>query len=369
MEIRKIPIKNRKDEHIYLVSTENVESHDTTWFEHVSFVHNAIPELNLNDVNIASEFLGRQISAPVIIGAMTGGTELTKKINVSLAKVAQKFKIPMMVGSQRVILRHPESKESFSAVRKHAPDIPIVGNLGIAQIATSENFEYVSEVIENIKADALAIHLNVIQELIQPEGDKIFSGVYDNIKLLRDQYDIPIVIKETGCGISREVAQKLVETGIDIIDVSGVGGTSWVAVEYYRAKKENIQSKMDLGELYWDWGIPTAASIIEVNSVVNKFPNTNIKIIGSGGIRNGIDIAKALRLGADYAALARPFLMAALEGQESIDDLIEKLLRELKITMLLTSSKKIEELKKVPIIVSSSLNEWVKQRKAEITYS
>lgn len=272
----------------------------------------------------------------------------------------------MMVGSQRVILRHPETKESFSAVREHAPDIPIVGNLGIAQIAVSENFNYVKQVIDNIEADALAIHLNVIQELIQPEGDKVFSGVIDNIKVLKKQYDIPIVIKETGCGISREVAQMLVDVGVDIIDVSGVGGTSWVAVEYYRAKKEKIKSKMELGELYWDWGIPTAPSIIEVNSVLKNSPHANIKIIGSGGIRTGIDVAKALRLGADYTALARPFLMVALESQESIENFIDKLLRELKITMLLTSSGTVDELKKAPIIIGSSLKEWVEKRKINL---
>ena len=364
MDILKIPIQNRKDEHILLVSTEEVESHDTTWLEHIRFVHNALPELNLDDVDLSCEFLGKPISAPIFIGAMTGGTELTKKINVSLAKAAQKYRIPMMVGSQRVILRHPETKESFSAVRTAAPDIPIVGNLGIAQISASKDFKYVHEIIENIDADALAIHLNVIQELIQPEGDKIFSGVIEKLKILKDQIDIPLVIKETGCGISKEVAKAVVEIGIDIIDVSGVGGTSWVAVEYYRAKKEKIESKMNLGELFWDWGIPTAAGIIEVSSVATN--HSQMKIIGSGGIRNGIDVAKALRVGADFAALARPFLMVALEGQESIEKFIEQIFRELKITMLLTSSKNVDKLKKAPIVISSSLKEWLEERKIKV---
>ncbi|MFX1385168.1 MAG: type 2 isopentenyl-diphosphate Delta-isomerase [Promethearchaeota archaeon] len=363
MEISKIPIKNRKDEHILLVSTENVESNETTWFEHIKFVHNALPELNLDDVNLSCEFLGKSISAPVFIGAMTGGTELTKKINVSLAKAAQKYQIPMMVGSQRVILRHPETKESFSAVRKAAPDIPIIANIGIAQVATSENFDYVEEIINNINADALAIHLNVIQEVIQPEGNKVFSGAFDKIRMLKNQYNIPIVIKETGCGISKEIALKLVEIGIDIIDVSGLGGTSWVAVEYYRAKKHNAEYKMDLGKMFWDWGIPTAASILEVSSVVKSTPN--IKIIGSGGIRSGIDIAKALRIGADFTAITRPFLMGTLEGHTSIEKVIEKILRELRITMLLISSKDINELKKTPIVIGSSLKEWLEERKIE----
>ncbi|NVM44345.1 MAG: type 2 isopentenyl-diphosphate Delta-isomerase [Candidatus Lokiarchaeota archaeon] len=364
MDISNIPIKNRKDEHILLVSKENVESHTTTWLEHIKFVHNTLPELNMDDVDLSCKFLGKSISAPLIIGAMTGGTELTKKINISLAKAAQKYRIPMMVGSQRVILRHPETKGTFAAVRESAPDVPIVGNIGIAQVATSENFDYVEELITNISADALAIHLNVIQEVIQPEGDKIFSGAIKKVKALKEQYNIPIVIKETGCGISREVAQQLVEIGVDIIDVSGVGGTSWVAVEYYRAKKQGIKSKMDLGKLFWDWGIPTAASIIEVSSMVNN--TSKIKIIGSGGIRDGIDIAKALRLGAHFAAMARPFLMVALEGQESIYQFIEKILRELRITMLLTGSKDIGELIKTPIVIESSLKNWIKQRNIEI---
>jgi isopentenyl-diphosphate delta-isomerase len=327
-------------------------------------VHNTLPELNLDDVDLSCKFLGKELAAPIFIGAMTGGTELTKKINVSLARAAQKFQIPMMVGSQRVILRHPETKESFSAVRKSAPDIPIIGNLGIAQIAASKDFDYVSEIIDNINADALAIHLNVIQELIQPEGDKMFSGVIEKLKVLKDQIDIPLVIKETGCGISKEIAKELYDIGINIIDVSGVGGTSWVAVEYYRAKKENIASKIELGKLFWDWGIPTAASILEVGSIANNHPQ--MKVIGSGGIRNGIDVAKALRIGADFAALARPFLMVALEGQESIYKFIEQLFSELRITMLLTGSKNIEELKKAPIVISSSLKEWIEERKIKI---
>jgi isopentenyl-diphosphate delta-isomerase len=360
MDISKIPIKNRKDEHIYLVSTEDVESHETTWFEHIRFVHKPIPELSLGDIDLTCEFLGKPISAPVFVGAMTGGTELTKKINVSLAKAAQKYQIPMMVGSQRVILRHPETKDTFSAVRESAPDIPIIGNLGIAQIATSESFDYVNEIIENINADALAIHLNVIQELIQPEGDKTFSGVFEKLQLLQEQIDIPIVIKETGCGISKEIASQLNKIGVNIIDISGIGGTSWVAVEYYRAKNENMELKQELGKLFWDWGIPTAASIFEVSSVAKN--NQEMRIIGSGGIRSGIDIAKALRIGAHFAALARPFLMVALEGQEAIEKFIEKTFQELEITMLLTGSKNVEKLKEVPIIISSDLKEWLIQR-------
>ncbi|TFF88686.1 MAG: type 2 isopentenyl-diphosphate Delta-isomerase [Promethearchaeota archaeon] len=363
MDISKIPIKNRKDEHILLVSTENVESNKTTWLEHAKFVHNGLPELNLTDIKLSCDLLGKKISAPVIIGAITGGTELAKKINTTLAKAAQKYNIPMMVGSQRAILRHPEAKESFSIVRKSAPDIPIIGNIGIAQVAVSKNLDYIQELIDNIDADALAIHLNLIQEVIQPEGDNTFAGALEKIEEIKDQYNIPIIIKETGCGISKEVAERLVDLGVDIIDVSGVGGTSWAAVEYYRAKKQKEKSKMELGKVYWDWGIPTAASIIEVSSVFKKQSST--KIIGSGGIRNGVDIAKTLRLGADFAALARPFLMVALEGQKSIYEFIEQTIKELKIAMLLAKSRNIEELKKAPIVIQSSLKEWLKARKIE----
>jgi isopentenyl-diphosphate delta-isomerase len=364
MDIKNYPIKNRKDEHILLVSTENVETHVRTWFEHVKFVHKTLPELNLDDIDLSCKFLGKSISAPLIIGAMTGGTELTKKINVSLAKAAQKYQIPMMVGSQRVILKHPETKGTFSAVREAAPAVPIVGNIGIAQLATSTNLDYVEELITNINADALAIHLNVIQEVIQPEGDNIFTGAIEKIGELKEKYNIPIVVKETGCGISREVAQQLVEIGVDIIDVSGVGGTSWVAVEYFRAKKQGFKSKMDLGKLFWDWGIPTAASIIEVSSILND--SSNVKIIGSGGIRDGIDIAKSVRLGAHFAAMARPFLMVALESQETIYQFIETTLKELSITMLLTGSKSIKDLLKTKIVIETPLKNWLTQRKIEI---
>jgi len=363
MDITKIPIKNRKDEHILLVSTENIESHDTTWLEYVKFVHNTLPEINMDDISLSSEFLGKKISSPIIIGAMTGGTELTKKINAKLAKAAQKYQIPMMVGSQRVILDHPETKDTFSIVRENAPDVPIVGNIGMAQIASSANFEYVNQIIENINADALAIHLNVIQEVIQPEGDKEFSGTIDKIRALKNQINIPLVIKETGCGISKEIARKFIKIGIDYIDVAGLGGTSWVAVEYFRAKKYNEESKMDLGKTFWDWGIPTAASILEVSSVIDNSSNT--KIIGSGGIKNGMEIAKAIRIGAEHAAIAKQFLKVALEGQNSIEKFIEKLLRELRITMLLTGSKNVEDLKHAPIVISSLLKEWLEERKID----
>ncbi|TXT67418.1 MAG: Isopentenyl-diphosphate delta-isomerase [Promethearchaeota archaeon] len=365
MEIEKIPITNRKDEHILLVSQEKVESTETTWLEHIRFVHNTMPELDLDAVKFSGKFLGRNISAPIIIGAMTGGTPLTKRINVSLAKAAQKYKIPMMVGSQRVILKRPETKSSFSAVRECAPDVPIVGNIGIAQIATSENFDYIHEIIDNIEADAVAIHFNVIQEVIQPEGDKNFAGVLQNIAKLKDQIDIPIIIKETGCGISKNTARQLFDIGIEHIDVSGVGGTSWIAVEYYRAKKYGEVSKKELGKLFWDWGIPTAATILEVQSAVTRPEST--KIIGSGGIRSGIDVAKAIRLGANFAALARPFLIVALEGESSIETFIEQTIKELQITMLLTGSKTIEELKKAPVVIGSSLKEWIEKRKIDFT--
>jgi isopentenyl-diphosphate delta-isomerase len=291
---------------------------------------------------------------------MTGGTDLTKSINIKLAKVADKFNIPMMVGSQRVILRHPEAKTSFSVIRDHAPNVPMISNIGLAQIANSENFDYIPILIDNIKADALAIHLNAIQEVIQPEGDKKFAGALEKIRELKKQISIPIIIKETGCGISKETAKKIIENGVRIIDVAGVGGTSWVAVEYYRAKEHQELTKEKLGKLFWDWGIPTAASILEVKKYSIDY--TDAKIIASGGIRTGIDIAKSLRLGADYAAMARPLLLETLKNENSLFSFVEQKLTELRITMLLTGSRDIYDLEEAPVVISGKLKNWIEER-------
>lgn len=364
MNLADIPITNRKDEHILLVSTKDVECKRTTMLEDVEFVHDTLPDLDLDQIDVSKTFLDKSMDAPLIIGAMTGGTELTKKINVKLAKNAQKFNIPMMVGSQRVILKRPDTATSFSAIRDHAPDVPIVGNIGLAQVAMSDNFDYVDKLIDNINANALAVHLNAIQEVIQPEGDKKFANAIKNIEKLKDQIDIPIIIKETGCGISNEVAKDLFDIGIKIIDVSGVGGTSWVAVEYYRALEHDMKTKMALGKLFWDWGIPTAASIIEVKSAASQHPG--VQIIGSGGIRTGIDVAKAIRLGAGFAAMARPLLMEVLKDEKALTDFIQQVITELKIAMLLTGSKNLVELQKAPIVISGALKNWMEERKNKI---
>lgn len=353
-------IKDRKDDHIEIANKKDIESKMSTWLECVSFVHNALPNINLEDIDINTPFLKKTISAPIIFNALTGGTALGKKINEIIAHTADKFNLPVEVGSQRVAIEHPEVIESFSVIREFAPEIPIIANIGIPQIVTSLKFEDLEKIIDTINADALAIHLNALQESIQPEGETIFKGADEKISEIKDKLGIPLIIKETGSGISKEVAKRLSDIGINMIDVSGVGGTSWSAIEYYRRKELDSGMESRIGKIFWDWGIPTAASIIETRSAISDLSET--KIIASGGIRTGLDIAKCIAIGANYAGLAKPMLDSALQGQDKLDAMVKSLILELKITMFLTSSVNLKELRKKETVILPPLLTWMEQR-------
>ncbi|MHA1728050.1 MAG: type 2 isopentenyl-diphosphate Delta-isomerase [Promethearchaeota archaeon] len=366
LEIALKEISERKDDHLKIALKEKTESTVTTWLECVKFIHSALPEMNIENIDTSIEFLGKKLFAPLIISGITGGTEKGKEINKNLAQAAQKYGIGMMVGSQRIALNNPKTTGTFSIVRKYAPDIPIIANIGISQIvkSTDKNYNSFENIIKMIDADALAIHLNPLQEIIQPEGETNFEQGLKKIAELKDNLEIPILVKETGSGISREIAKELINIGIKIISVSGVGGTSWAAVESYRKKiqiQEKSNLKSDLAELFWNWGIPTAASIIETKSACSK--SDNIKIIGSGGIRTGLDIAKCIAIGADLAGLAKPFLNAAAVNEPSyLNNLMEKLMNELKVTMFLTGNRTIQDLKETSVVIMPQLKFWLEER-------
>ncbi len=368
MDKNTLPIFNRKDEHIALSLDEEINNESDSMFECINLIHNALPELNFNEIDTKTNFLGKNISIPLIISSLTGGTSLGKKINTALAEAAHNNNIAMMVGSQRIALEHPETIESFSVVRLQAPDIPIIANIGIPQLINSLNFNSIEKIIKMIEADAIAIHLNSLQEIIQPEGEPIFDGGLEKIIEVADKIKIPVIIKETGSGISKETAEKLFKNGIKIIDVSGFGGTNWAVIENSRAKKQNNQKpegdlndyRTNFGKIYNNWGIPTAASIIEVQSLRKKY--NDVTIIGSGGIRSGLDMARSLSIGADLIGIAKPFLQAAMNQKGSIDKLIKCLSEELKATMFLTGNKTMNELKKTPKIIFPPLKTWLESR-------
>jgi len=263
-----------------------------------------------------------------------------------------------MVGSQRIQLEHLETSKSFSVVRKSAPSIPIIANLGISQLIQMENFNSIEKIINSIEANAIAIHLNPLQEIIQPEGETNFSGALEKISKLNDFLQIPLIIKETGAGLSKNVSDNLIKIGIKYLDVSGLGGTSFAAVEYSRAKKQNDHLKSSIGNTFLDWGIPTAASIIETKAVAND----STIIIGSGGIRNGLEIAKSIAIGASISAIAQPFLKRAYNNSKDVESYIETLISELKSSMFLTGCNKIEDLKKAEYVILPPLSTWLEKR-------
>jgi isopentenyl-diphosphate delta-isomerase len=267
---------------------------------------------------------------------MTGGTELAHLVNTRLATVAQRYGLAMGVGSQRIALEQPELAPTF-AVRSLAPDILLLANLGAVQLNYGCGLEECLKLVELLEADALILHLNPLQEWVQSGGDSNFKGLLAKIEQICAQLPVPVIAKEVGNGISAPMAKKLIEAGVAAIDVAGAGGTSWAKVESQRAK-DNRQRH--LGQVFADWGLPTAECITAIRSV-----NSTIPLIASGGLKNGLDIAKAMALGADLAGLARPFLVAAIESEAAVDELVKFLIAEIEIVLFCTGNPNLSALK------------------------
>lgn len=341
-------ISQRKDAHIDLCATDEVESRQkSTLLEEVELLHDSLPELDMDAVSLDLEVFGKTLRAPLLITGMTGGAERAREINRHLASVAQELGLAMGVGSQRAMLRHPEMRDTYQ-VREYAPDILLFGNIGAVQ-AVDLTRQQAQDLVGEIDADALCIHLNPGQELIQPEGDRDFRGCLDAIARLRDELDLPIIVKETGCGLSFHTLGKIKETGVQWVDVSGAGGTTWIGVEALRTPPE----QRDLGQLLWDWGVPTAVSI-------SWAEQRGFHTIGSGGLRNALDVARALALGARMAGMALPWLRAVHnEGPEAALAYGERLVAQLRAIMTLTGSKNLDALRHAPRILGSNLERWL----------
>lgn len=333
-----INTEQRKLEHIKICLEEDVEFNKSSKFEEFSLDHNPIPEINFDDINMSVEFLGNKLDYPLYITAITGGTDRAAKINKNLAEAAQKLGIGMGVGSQRAMIEDPSLTYTYE-VRDVAPDIFLVSNLGLPQLIDGFGKDEVIRSVNSIDADALAIHFNPLQEVIQPNGDTNFKGGLEALEDLKD-LDFPIIAKETGSGFSFEKCSKLEDSGVDAINVAGAGGTSWGAVEYYRASYE----KKKLAKEFWDWGIPTAYSVIECS-------RTELPLISSGGIRTGLEVAKSIAMGAELGGLAAPLLEPALEGSEEVVAKLQEIILELKVAMFLVGAKNINELKEVPVTI------------------
>ncbi|MCS3924633.1 type 2 isopentenyl-diphosphate Delta-isomerase [Methanosalsum natronophilum] len=350
----------RKIEHLKLCSSSPVESRfKNSGFDDISLVHRALPEMDMNEIDHSVSFFGKKLKTPFLIASITGGHPDTTAINAALAEAVEETGVGIGVGSQRAAIEDPEQESSFTIVRDKAPTSFIYGNIGAAQIR-EYGIEAMEKMIEVIDADAFAIHLNFLQEAIQPEGDVNATGVIDSISEICE-LDIPIIVKETGCGISHEDAILLKKAGVSAIDVGGVGGTSWAGVEVYRANTQSTDSyRQNVGELFWDFGIPTVASIVECD--------VSLPIIATGGVRSGLDVAKSISLGASVASSALPFIEPAFKGSQFVTKKIEQIIEELKISMFLTGCKNISQLKKSPLTVTGWTKEYLAQRGFDTSY-
>ncbi|MBM2846049.1 MAG: Isopentenyl-diphosphate delta-isomerase [Bacteroidetes bacterium] len=335
---------SRKKQHVNITLTKDVRFRTkTTGLEHLEFVHNALPEVHFSEIDTTTSFLGRKLNLPMMVSCMTGGYADALTINRELAEVAQEIGIAMGVGSQRQALEDKTYHRTFSVVREAAPDIPIVGNIGASEVARMESVDSIQRLVDLIKADAFAVHLNPLQEFLQPEGNTDFRGVLTGIGRLVNGLSVPVIVKEIGAGISAEVARRLLEMGVTHIDIAGAGGTSWAGVETLRRKDRGF------GTQFWDWGIPTARAIRDV--VQLKGNNVQFTLIASGGIISGIDAAKCIALGADLVASARPLLLAwKKDGRKGVHTLLNRWRQELKGVMFLTGSSSITALQRAPLV-------------------
>jgi isopentenyl-diphosphate Delta-isomerase len=337
------PISSRKSSHIRINLEENVASGLTTGFERYRFVHRALPELDLEAVDLGLEIFNRHIQVPILISSMTGGTDEAAVINQNLARAAQAVGAAIGVGSQRAAIEHPELAASFQ-IRRYAPDVLLFANLGAVQLNYGYGLEQCRQAVEMIEADALILHFNALQEAVQPEGDTRFSGLLKKVEQICRSLPVPVIAKEVGWGFSEQDARLLAQAGVAAIDVAGAGGTSWSQVEMHRAKTE---SQARLAAAFIDWGIPTAESILQVRQGA---PQT--LIFASGGIRTGLDIAKAIALGASLGGLAGPFLRAATQSAEAVEQVLLELRREIQVCMFAAGAGSIAALQQTSLVVT-----------------
>lgn len=342
-------IADRKTDHLDLATSGDVAfKRTTTLFECVRLVHDALPDLDLDAISLETTVLGKPLKAPILIAAMTGGAERAERINLELAAIAEERGYAFGLGSQRAMLKRSDVKSSYE-VRKAAPSTLVLGNLGLVQ-ATRMSSAEISDLVSAVGADALCVHLNPAMEIVQEEGDRDFRGGLETFARLVNELDVPVIAKETGCGVSHGVAAKLRHAGVLHVDVSGAGGTSWVAVETQRAQPE----KKALGQSFWEWGIPTAASVAWVHR--HGFQT----VFATGGVQNGIDIAKAIALGASAGGIARAALQALeLGGPSGARRFFDRVEAELRATLLLTGSANLAALSRAPRVIVGELNQWL----------
>lgn len=342
----------RKADHLRICLKQKAQARKvTSGFEDVELVHRALPEVDRQKISLNITFLGKKLSAPLIVGAMTGGTEEAVRINSSIAQAVEELGLGMGVGSQRAAFEDKKLERTYSVARREAPNAFLIANIGGVQLVNGYGLKDVKKAVEMIDADAVAIHLNAVQEAVQPEGQTNFNGILAKIKEISGELDTPVIVKETGSGISAEDAHALESAGVKAIDVGGAGGTSFAAVEFYRSN-----SPSNMGEAFWDWGIPTAASLIEVTQSVK------VPVIASGGIRSGMDVAKSLVLNASLASISQPILEVADKGISETEDLLSCVIDELRNVMFLVGAQNVAMLRNVPAVITRKTAHWLNSR-------
>lgn len=336
-----ISLSSRKSDHIRINLDEDVSSSLTTGLERYRFTHQALPELDLERVDLAQTLFGRQVRAPIIISSMTGGTDEAGRVNRVLAEAAQQAGVVMGVGSQRAALEHPDLAHTFR-VRSYAPDIVLLANLGAIQLNYDYTVDHCRRAVDMIEADALILHLNALQEAVQPEGETRFTGLLERIEMVCRKLEVPVVVKEVGWGISEKAARMLLSAGVAAIDVAGAGGTSWSQVEKYRIVDESLAR---VAAAFRGWGIPTADSICMVRAAAPQ-----ALIFASGGLRSGVDIAKCIALGASLGGMAGPFLKAAVRSLAETVQTLNEIERELRICMFAAGAANLVQLQQTPLV-------------------
>jgi isopentenyl-diphosphate delta-isomerase len=332
---------DRKSNHLRINLEEDVRSGLTTGLERISFAHCALPEVDLHQIDLSTIFLGKELAYPIMISSMTGGTEAAASLNSALAEAAQDMGVAMGLGSQRAGIEDPALENTYQ-VRHLAPDIPLFANLGAIQLNYGYGIDECRRAVEMIDGDALILHLNPLQEALQPEGDVNFSDLLRKIENVCRQLEVPVIAKEVGWGISPAVAKQLVEAGVAVIDIAGAGGTSWSQVEMHRAQNK---AQAQLAAKFITWGIPTVDALVGVREALPDIP-----LIASGGLRSGVDVAKCLALGANICALASPFLKAAAQSTEMVCKALRQLGDEIRICMFATGSGSINALRQTELL-------------------
>jgi isopentenyl-diphosphate delta-isomerase len=356
---RAAEIERRKSEHLTLASGEGVETRTAAGWDDVHLIHDALPQVDASEVDLTVDLLGRTLRAPVVISGMTGGHKAARDVNRVLGEAAERHGVALGVGSQRAALRDPALVPTYSIAREAAPSAFIIGNIGISQLLEQPGEpaltrDDVATVIGMVKADALAVHLNFLEEMVQPEGQTRARGAGEALAALVRSCGVPVIAKETGAGIGRATALRLADLGVHAIDVGGVGGTSFAAIEAKRARERGDDRRGLLGERFTDWGLPTAVAVVGASA-------TGLPIIATGGVRSGHDAAKALALGATAVGVGRPLLQAAFKGAAAVDEWIAQFMLELRTATFLTGIARARDLRSAPRVIIGPTKEWLTQ--------